>query len=764
MASDRDINGMTAQNWRSANTKGIMSEKLTSKKDNVKLFDAIKNIVAAAVNEIRGTANDDKYRYIVDLIMMRVRAAIENALVDNNDKLVDDIKSQIYCTVTSNDMLLEFISKYVEEKIITSDTSLSKLAEVILQTIEDYNSKNASNDTADEQNAQQANNNVNIAKSSEEASNNANEQNKKQDIKKADDANQQSNAKDESKNDKDQKKDSKKKSNNDPQVVFETISKTLNLNIEKLQKLIQQNISLISSSAKATEKNVNKKVKSVFTKKQFKTFTKILDSQFLYIEDIIYKLNKKILDKYDKVDATLKKVLKKLDIHVFNIGEILLVFGIVVGALAVIFWDKISDKIHEWFGEGDIFTMLGNLVSKIDFQKTLKDGISTLFDVIIEKFHAFVSSPMDYIINKLKSFWNDLKEFATDVYSWITGKSDDTAKQQDKVEEKTSKDLISKLDNNTKSLDNALNAQTLKLTQDCNKSMKQQNAELTNATQKVENATAGLNKKVESSATNLANAANDATSQLSKTQLPNMQVKVENTTNNSVDNLDKKATSKIDEASGKLNKQMSDLDKTIKENGAPTNVSKKDIEEIQNNGGKGGNIDTSFGQSPSAPNDVVKNTVNEQGKQQDLYSDKKDVDAATRNMAEIDKLNDDFLPPPPNVENNQTVNNQTNNTLKQRLIITGPNGEQLDKVSLDKKDKDFSTVIESLTNAEKDLKANNSTLEELRANVNSYLNTLNACVKNIIDLNDKKTSQQNTVIVSTSNKQSSAADAGLEDM
>ena len=78
----RDINGMQARNWKKADVSAGLSHSVKSKSDNVELFSAIKDVVADAVKAIRGGVDDDKYRNIVDLIMMRVRAVLKTAQPD----------------------------------------------------------------------------------------------------------------------------------------------------------------------------------------------------------------------------------------------------------------------------------------------------------------------------------------------------------------------------------------------------------------------------------------------------------------------------------------------------------------------------------------------------------------------------------------------------------------------------------------------------------------------------------------------------------
>ena len=95
MADGKDNNGMIPQNWKDADTSKIQSVQVKSKDNNIELFDGIKTALANAVISIRGDANDDKVKYIVYLIMLRVRGAIEAQLNANNDIILQKIEEII---------------------------------------------------------------------------------------------------------------------------------------------------------------------------------------------------------------------------------------------------------------------------------------------------------------------------------------------------------------------------------------------------------------------------------------------------------------------------------------------------------------------------------------------------------------------------------------------------------------------------------------------------------------------------------------------
>lgn len=100
----------------------------------------------------------------------------------------------------------------------------------------------------------------------------------------------------------------------------------------------------------------------------------------------------------------------------------------------------------------------------------------------------------------------------------------------------------------------------------------------------------------------------------------------------SVDSAEQKCNGKTDAAikasESKLNSALDDLDKTIKENGAPTDVSKETIKQMDAAGEgsrmSSGDIDASV----KGPATVMQTAVEEQGKTTSLYVHKDDVKRA----------------------------------------------------------------------------------------------------------------------------------------
>lgn len=78
--SGRDRNGMRAANWSPPDLSAIKDVKVSAKCGNDELLNAVKTIVSSSVKILRGKASDDRYRNIVDLIMLRVRGALASAV------------------------------------------------------------------------------------------------------------------------------------------------------------------------------------------------------------------------------------------------------------------------------------------------------------------------------------------------------------------------------------------------------------------------------------------------------------------------------------------------------------------------------------------------------------------------------------------------------------------------------------------------------------------------------------------------------------
>lgn len=73
----RDVNGMHAAQWGKLDTSAISKVKVPAKCTNEQLADAVKQMLIESVDKLYGTNKDKKYVKLVDMIMMRIRGALD---------------------------------------------------------------------------------------------------------------------------------------------------------------------------------------------------------------------------------------------------------------------------------------------------------------------------------------------------------------------------------------------------------------------------------------------------------------------------------------------------------------------------------------------------------------------------------------------------------------------------------------------------------------------------------------------------------------
>ena len=144
--TDRDINGMQAQNWPVKDT--ILTEKV---RDNLKslvsdpklrsLYEALANVIIASVKDSYGDSSDKKYIYQTDMLMARVRKAIDEKLsdlqVDNIKQLVADSTKQT-SNILSELLLASFKTLSVSIDKDAQNELVSKIAVVVDKLLQDY--------------------------------------------------------------------------------------------------------------------------------------------------------------------------------------------------------------------------------------------------------------------------------------------------------------------------------------------------------------------------------------------------------------------------------------------------------------------------------------------------------------------------------------------------------------------------------------------------------------------------------------------------
>lgn len=130
-----DNNNQALKQWKSANTQSIQQAKLDNSNSKQSLLDVIEHILQNSVEILRSDNNDTKYSAIVDLILMRIRANVNDKLQDNNNFTVNEIKNFI-----------------TEQQQMFANIKIQDVANNILDIIDNYAKANESKNNANENN------------------------------------------------------------------------------------------------------------------------------------------------------------------------------------------------------------------------------------------------------------------------------------------------------------------------------------------------------------------------------------------------------------------------------------------------------------------------------------------------------------------------------------------------------------------------------------------------------------------------------------
>lgn len=120
--------------------------------------------------------------------------------------------------------------------------------------------------------------------------------------------------------------------------------------------------------------------------------------------------------------------------------------------------------------------------------------------------------------------------------------------------------------------------------------------------------------------------------------LPELSTQLHSSVDNAAQKCDSKADAAITATESKLNSAMEDLDKTMKENGVPTDVDNTTIKQMDA-AGEGSQLSNgAIDQPVKGPTTVVKTTTEEQGKTVQLYANKSDVKRASEGSEQLQEV------------------------------------------------------------------------------------------------------------------------------
>lgn len=221
---------------------------------------------------------------------------------------------------------------------------------------------------------------------------------------------------------------------------------------------------------------------------------------------------------------------------------------------------------------------------------------------------GLLTNPMNFIIEKFKLAYTALTDFGKDIWNWVTGKSKETEQKQDENEKKAEQNVSQKLDASLLELGNRVDKNCTDTEKSCSEKSQKINEEANSTTTTVSANIKDMQDKTDSAITGTTGQVNNSVNDIQSSTLPNMQKSVEGGANSAVNSSENQLNSNISQTESKLNKSLDDLDKSIKENGAPTSVDKKTLDQMQQEA-DGGDIDVKVTETPKTPATVTESTV-----------------------------------------------------------------------------------------------------------------------------------------------------------
>lgn len=772
-----DVNGKQAANWKPANVSGILGVKVSPKCSQKELFDAIKKIVAESVRLVRADSTDDKYRNIVDMLMLRIRGALAATIeeIEENNSTVDTdaLVEEIVKNVTS---FIDTRFSPDDGLVIVNKSNVPDLLKAITNAIESNTAqhsakaetkaepKNEQTTTPDEtpKTLENTSPKVETKQDTETVKENPAQITVEQPVSAPDSSKLQAVLDDNF------KKLSllMQSSVSYAQLIQTQIEKKSNATqtiIEKQEKIITVVANAVqAATAKVSSKTEPPIVKTVknpakqntLSSAQFKSLTIIIqkytDATQSFLISAAEVANNKFCELADKIES-IKQSLQKDKVSWVGILAMLSLL------ILPMFYDKIKGWIQEFLDKFEISEWVDKFIKWIDLDKHISSAIDWLKTTIKEKFMGLLTNPMNFIIKKFKLAYTALTDFGKDIWNWVTGKSKETEQKQDENEKKAEQNVSQKLDASLLELGNRVDKNCTDTEKSCNEKSQKINEETNTATTTVSTDIKDMQDKTDSAITGTTEQVNGSVNDIQSSTLPNMQKSVEASANNAINSSENQLNSNISQTESKLNKSLDDLDKSIKENGAPTSVDKKTLDQMQQEA-DGGDIDVKVTETPKTPTTVTESTVQEQGKQVQLYANKADVDRAAKENGEVQKMQENAgiagasNAAMPNVQNN------VQNNISGKLIVNNTDVSKLDQdKTYEDMDKALDIVSQSIGTVESGFKQSNDMLKSIKESVNEYFTEINNYAKSI---KDKPVSQTTNIVVQGGQQQGN--DAGMD--
>ena len=759
----RDLNGMRAANWSQPDLTAIQSIKVDAKCTNAQLLDAIKQIVSYSVVALRGNNTDDKYRNIVDMLMLRVRGALSNAVDEiqsgqqtiDNDALVKSISSTV----------IECIESKIDPKdglLVIDQSNLQSLIDAIVSAISTQIDKQTNADKA-QKTEQPPKTSIDATKEEPTRTITIESTSTPQSISVDDLKKLQVEI------DKNFKKieqlimsaqttkvvkvvESKSSIGNVDETIVKAAQKTqaqVAQPTDKLVKKAQQAQTQIAQStdklAKKTSAPKSTSSSKVMTNKQFIALTKLITNGMKQVNATMTTAIESTQKRLEDISNVLETIYKHVTQKKLSLLGILAVISLF---LIPMFWDKIKSFLSTINEKFDITGKISSFINSIDWQKYVGMAIDGIWEATKAAFMTLCANPLDFVKQKFEKSYTAITTWSSDIWGWVQEKVGFSKKKQEEnektAEEKSTnlfKSLMSKLEGNTAS--NIVNLQN-QTNEACNATTTNMNAASEEVSGKIEEMQQQSNDAI-TSTTEKIQENND---EVNNIILPGMDQELHESIDGAASKVEQKSDLAIVASENKLNSALDDLDKKIEENGAPTSVSKETLAKMDAEG-EGSNISKGgIDQKVSMPKTVVQTTTEEQGKTIQLYAKSADVDRASKESAEISNLLGNTTQP-----GNVTVNQGdvvTNQNIQGKILInTSGNPAEKEATLYENMHTAVTEVSKNSATIEEGLNKNSKLIDSLKEKVGDYFDELNGLVKLI---QKKPPSQKNNTLIINSNR------------
>lgn len=321
----------------------------------------------------------------------------------------------------------------------------------------------------------------------------------------------------------------------------------------------------------------------------------LISGQFQLITDNF----KEVGEKLDDINATLNK--GKIDWTV-----VLLVLS---AFLVPLFFDKIKGFLSKFLSDFDVFKTINEFINKIEWVKEVKEISGQIWEYVKEKFSKFVEDPFGTIVEKFKTAYEALTTWAKDIWAWVTEKVGLSKKKQEENEKKAEEHA-------TKTTDNAIGKLEAKVQEAAEKVGKNASDQCGKMEENVQEKTSNVNEDVDKMSeelngtiTKTTDDVNASNEEINEKTLPNLNKDLEDSVDGAEKKVEDKSDNAIKAADDKLSKGLDKLEKDMKEEGAPTDVSKDELAKMDAAAdADGANLSAPIDQKINMPNKVAATT------------------------------------------------------------------------------------------------------------------------------------------------------------